>query len=218
MNMVWFRPKGRNYQNCVEAWVSMSIPIKVLATKQNSHSMIIFQITTRNRDKKSIRFNGTDDTIQLKMFSRNTALSPDSYLHSHMCWVVGYIGSNRSLQLWFRALKNYLDQVTSFPCVSVSLPNNEGSGTCLKDREERVEKMTNSNATKWIHGFWYFQLLYWRCHCVHRQGTAPDAPASPYLIPCFYLPVKILEENFSSGKVIACKIYLAAELHLLASN
>ena len=45
--------------------------------------MILFQITTKNRDQKSIRFNGTDDTTQLKMFSRNTALSPDSYLHSH---------------------------------------------------------------------------------------------------------------------------------------
>lgn len=196
----------------------MSIPIKLLATEQNTHSVIIFQITTKNRDQKAIRFNGTDDITQLNMFSRNTALSPDSYLHSRTHCVVGYKGRNKSLQLWFRALKSYLDQVTSFPFVSVSLPNNEGSGTCLEDREARVQRTTNSNATKWIHGFCSFQLLYGRCDCIYRQGTAPDAPASPYLIPCFYLPVKIIEETFPSSKVIACKSYLAAELHLLASN
>ena len=152
------------------------------------------------------------------MFSRNTTLSPDCYLHSCMHWVVGYVGSNSSSQLWFRALKSYLGQVTLFPCVSVSLPKNEGRGTYLADQEGRVEERTNSNATKWIDRFCSFQLLYGRHDFIHRQGTAPDAPASPCLIPCFYLPVKIIEETFSSGKVIACKIYLAAELHLLASN
>lgn len=167
--------------------------------------MIIFQINTKAKDQKSTRFNQV--TTQLKMLSRNTALSPNSHLHSHLHWAPGYIGSNRSLQLWFRALKEL-----PWP----SYFNNEGSDICLEDREGRVEKMTNSN-TKWI-CLCSFQLLYGKCDCVHRQGTAPDAPASPYLIPCFYLSVKIIEKIFSSVKVIACKIYLAAELHLLASN
>lgn len=151
------------------------------------------------------------------MFSRNTALSANSHLHSHMHCVMHYIGSNRSLQLLFRAPKSYLDQVTSFPCVSVSLPNNEGSGICLEGPEGRVDKMTKSNTTKCV-GFCSFQLLYGECDCIYIQGTAPDASASSYLIPCFHLPLKIMEETFSSSKVIACKIYLAAELHLLASN
>lgn len=35
-------PKEQELPNCVQAWAFLSIPIKLLSTKQNTHSMIIF--------------------------------------------------------------------------------------------------------------------------------------------------------------------------------
>lgn len=64
-------PKEQELPNCVQAWAFMSISIKVLSTKQNTHSMIIF-----NQPQKK-----TGTRSQLGSMELTT---PHNTLHSHV--------------------------------------------------------------------------------------------------------------------------------------
>lgn len=79
----------------------------------------------------------------------HTILSPDSYLHSCMHWIVGYRASSGILQLWFRMVGAILTRLLCCLVYQFHFQKlRAGSSTCLEDLEGRVEKTTNSNTTK----------------------------------------------------------------------